>query len=265
MNKIFSRVLLIFSFIFFNINSVIIESDSFDIIKEHISPQTIVVMDLDHTVIENKVDLDTWIPLNIQALKEKGLPVDEAVFYSLSLYYNLQNFVGASSIGGSAEVISFLQVKNIPVIALTNRSKPILDKTIEQLTSIGIDFTKTALYKDDLNVCLNYVGKYSNGIIFCGSNDKGKTLFKFFDSINYKPKKIIFIDDKLKYVESVEKSSKKLDIEYVGIRFSLQDTKKNLSEDNKEKLKKDIENLKINIGMQSFDKKKSIPLSYRKK
>jgi hypothetical protein len=265
MNKFLSKILLVASFVFFNVNSVIIESDSFAAINEHVSPGVIVVTDLDHTVIENKVDLDTWIPLNINDLKEKGLSIDDAVFYSLSLYYNLQNFVGANSIDGSEKIINLLQNKNIPVVGLTNRSRPILDKTVSQLSNLGINFNKTSLYKDDLDIALNFVGKYSNGIIFCGSNDKGGMLFKFFDLINYKPKKIIFIDDKLKYVESVEKASNERDIEYVGIRYSFQDSKKDLSDNGKKELKKEIENLKVDIGMESLDKKKSIPLSYRKK
>ena len=43
---------------------------------------------------------------------------------------------------------------------------------------------------------------------------------QFLHHIGFKPDKIIFIDDKLKYVTAVEKAVEAEGIEFVGIRYS---------------------------------------------
>jgi len=198
MKKIIFNLLLLLLFVHVHLCAVVIESNSLDVIKNYVDKDTVVVFDLDHTVIANNIDLDTWIPKNISELQTKGLNIHDAVQYTLCMYYTLQHFVDLHTIGGSKEIITDLQNKKIPVIALTNRSTPILQRTINQLASVGIDFSKTSLSKNDLDLSVTHLGKFSQGIISSGANDKGKMLFTYFDAIGYKPKKIVFIDDKLK-------------------------------------------------------------------
>ena len=76
-------------------------------------------------------------------------------------------------------------------------------------------------------------------------------LFTLFDALGYKPNKIIFIDDKLKYVKSVEQEAKKHSVEYVGIRYSLQDQKK--ATINFEELNRSLHQVEVQVGIEPLD------------
>jgi len=117
----------------------------------------------------------------------------------------IHQFIDLKTIHNSDQIIHTLQNS---VIALTNRSLPIIKRTIEQLNNIGIHFSKTAPLKKDADLFDTHKAKYVNGIIFSAHNDKGKILFNFLSKITpedlKKIKRIIFIDDRLNHVKSVE-------------------------------------------------------------
>ncbi|MFH0898882.1 MAG: DUF2608 domain-containing protein [bacterium] len=252
MKKIMSTVLMLLLFVSSHLGAVIVETSKLKSLYEYVDNDTVVVFDLDHTIIENEIDLDSWIPENITKLQEEGLSQNDAVQYTLSMYYTLQHFVTLHPIGGSKEIIENLQNHNIKVLALTNRSIPVLQTTIKQLKNKGIDFSRTSVSKKDLKLSVTHAGKFSQGIISAGANDKGAMLFAYFNAIGYKPKKIVFVDDKIKYVESVEKTAKNNNVDYVGIRLSLQDhKKKNINFD---QLKKQLYLVKTQIGLESLSK-----------
>jgi 5S rRNA maturation endonuclease (ribonuclease M5) len=60
---------------------------------------------------------------------------------------------------------------------------------------------------------------YKKGIIFCDLNHKGSMMVEFLKQIKYKPKKIIFVDDKMRNVINVEEAAKKLGIECIAIHY----------------------------------------------
>lgn len=68
---------------------------------------------------------------------------------------------------------------------------------------------------------------FIDGMLFASGVDKGKVLAEFLSKIpQYKFKKIIFIDDKLKNLKSVEKISKKFGAKFIGIEYTYFKTKK---------------------------------------
>ena len=96
------------------------------------------------------------------------------------------------------------------------------ERTHEQLKSLNITFfmdhnftQKDLILYLSQNPCL-----YRHGIIFTGNNDKGETLLSFLKTLNYYPKKIIFIDDKMYHIRSVEAALQNTNIEYIGIRYT---------------------------------------------
>jgi len=61
---------------------------------------------------------------------------------------------------------------------------------------------------------------YQDGVLY--SNvipTKGDVFLAFLEKVEQKPKRIIFIDDSLKNVVSVEEATKKIGIEYVGLHY----------------------------------------------
>ena len=68
---------------------------------------------------------------------------------------------------------------------------------------------------------------YRDGIIFCegGINDKGVVLFRILELAGFKPKKIVFVDDKYGHLVSLEQECVERNIPFVGIRYSRFDDK----------------------------------------
>ncbi|KKK55230.1 hypothetical protein LCGC14_3076640, partial [marine sediment metagenome] len=96
---------------------------------------------------------------------------------------------------------------------------------IKQLDSLKIDLSKTAPKKENLYFKNGVL--YKKGILFAKGIEKGRVLDQFLKKINFKPKSVIFIDDKLKYLDEVEKFCKKLKIKFLGLRYGYLDKKVN--------------------------------------
>lgn len=123
----------------------------------------------------------------------------------LPAYLNIQKYIDLIPLEkNTPSYIRKLQRKGYNVIALTARSEPIAGETIQQLKKMGVSF-KSSLHKD-VDGCLRMKWYFRGGIAFCQGNDKGAVLLKVLDCMNISPKKVIFIDDGLKNVSSVEKA-----------------------------------------------------------
>jgi hypothetical protein len=64
------------------------------------------------------------------------------------------------------------------------------------------------------------MGLSQTELIFAAKRPKGEILGKFLSLSKLKPGKIIFVDNQLKNVLSVEEKCKELDIDYTGIHFT---------------------------------------------
>jgi hypothetical protein len=100
-----------------------------------------------------------------------------------------------------------------------------MEHTLAQLQRMDIDFSRSALHDHPVDLTMRDTAHHRHGIIFSGQNDKGELLVKFFQTIDYHPKKVIFIDDKLKYVEQVQRAMAAAEIPFIGIRYSHLDEK----------------------------------------
>lgn len=68
---------------------------------------------------------------------------------------------------------------------------------------------------------------FKYGILFTGKSPKDKLLENFLEKYStYKFNKMIFIDDKLKYVESIKELCERKDIKFTGIHYTFAKTKK---------------------------------------
>jgi len=135
-------------------------------------------------------------------------------------------------------MMATLQSKGIKVMALTHAMTGKLgyitsmkDWRYNELIRHGYDFEKS--WKGTQDKTFNGLEKSSNrlasevssppmffkGIIFT-EIDKGEALEAFLSHYKLKFKKVIFIDDKKKNLESVEKTLSKLNIAFVGIEYT---------------------------------------------
>ncbi len=154
-------------------------------------------------------------------------------------------------------LIQALQERGVPTIALT----AIIAGKIEdredmnslrkkQLAQHQIDFSKTAPHTDrmifdQLKSFLNHHPVSEHGIIVANGieNSKGEVLLEYLKLCNHNPKKIIFIDDTLKHVESMVEPLKQQGIEYTGIHFTYDLPQRPVEEDQMLKMWTEIDRL----------------------
>jgi len=208
----------------------IIETDTINEILHHLDADTIVIFDIDNTIgaPEKELGSDEWFSHSMQKHLQQGDDMPTIKKQLLPLFFALQHTLLLQPIESETPAfIEQLQKNNIPTIALTVRSLPIANRTIEQLAHMAINFSKTAPHQPTCTIKIDdHNGIYKHGIIFCnGHHSKGKALRHFFAQANYYPRKIIFIDDKLKYLTDVEQVATELGIEFIGLRYNRCDHK----------------------------------------
>ncbi len=213
---------------------LIIETTSIVTIKDHINPddnKELIIFDLDNTCFESahkhSIGGDQWFTALMTQGKAAGLPEHEAFAKTLIFWSELQTIIPVKPVEEHVvTLINSLQQQQKSIIALTTRSTHAIDNTIKHLASIGITFFKSHPAVEKLNFDhLPIKATYREGILFCGDNQKGRVLKTLLDAMPDKPTKIIFIDDKKKYLECVEKTAQELNIPFVGLRYGHLDQK----------------------------------------
>jgi Protein of unknown function (DUF2608) len=114
----------------------------------------------------------------------------------------------------SLSLVQKLQKKEIPTIAFTaapggkiGKITSFIDWRVDELKKFGFDFslafpdTKTLKLSKDNNK--EFPPIYKSGVLITSLHDKGFVLTNFLKEINWTPKKIIFIDDKMHNIKSV--------------------------------------------------------------
>lgn len=207
----------------FTIQCLIIESNTIESILHYISPDTLVIFDIDNTLARPNKELssDEWFCHRVNTKMAEGHDYITAIYYAIpATYYAQFNVPLGLTESIAAGLLHDLIARNIPTMALTTRSLFVSERTLKQLEDIDIHFSIPHISQEDLVLPMPHPCFYKNSILFGGNNDKGEALIAFFHWMNYYPTKVIFIDDKLKYLLAVEKALKHYNIEFIGIRYS---------------------------------------------
>jgi hypothetical protein len=129
-------------------------------------------------------------------------------------------------------LIQKLQKKGIKVMGLTNAwtgsfgyIENIEKWRVDVLASLDICFNLA--FPDQKQIIFTHLGVkdpqrfpvYSEGILFSANLPKGDILRSFLEYIHLKPKKIIFIDDKIENLKSVSAMCKKVSIDFTGFEY----------------------------------------------
>jgi len=207
--------------------SLIQELKSINETSTHCTDNSTAIFDLDNVVIESTQELgsDQWFVKLLNYACEIIVDQDEAITTVLTIYHAVQHHAEMQAVEREvSQLIKELQEKPLPVIGLTARGTPIMDRTLAQLKKLDIDFSKHHAEKY-LEFSINEISPkvaYKDGIIFCNGNDKGICLAKFFQIIEYTPEHLVMIDDKEKHLVSV---NARVTCDFVGLRYSYLDQK----------------------------------------
>ncbi len=207
----------------------LIEIDQIEEAWDHICPNTLVVLDIDNTLMEPTQQLGScqWCQYLIEEKMKQGLPFQDALDQMLPIWEKIQYFTQVQPVEeNSHKFIRDLSQKNISFVGLTGRDFKIFDCTVEQLKSIDIHFSDSPLWDQDVALKAPNFCAYKDGVIFSGpKNNKGDVLLRFFSHFSYQPERIIFIDDQHHFVANVQGVMEQHSIPFLGMRYAGVDSK----------------------------------------
>ena len=224
--NLLKKILITLAFIFSNcFAALVLESDKITDILKYSDENTLVIFDVDGVVFEplHTLGNDPWAYYEAgKFIKSAGGDVVKGLTAFCPVWVDVREKVDVKLVSNNIlDVLTELEEKNIKIIGLTARGIPLIRKTKEQFDSLGLDFIKNNYHEKD-EVCDLFDLK--NGVMFIEIGvDKGKCLKRFFEIAGKKPKKIVFIDDRMKNIKSLNKTCQELSIDFVGIRYSATD------------------------------------------
>ena len=201
-------------------------------VQEEITPQTLVVFDIDNTLITPTGNLgsDQWFFYLQKIYTLKGLPEKESAEKATITWNKTQELIRVKAVESETPTwIQQLQKRGIKTMALTARRADVAEVTKKQLQSIHVEFKTHSPSSQTLNLSKAELQSeedaiFTDGILLVGEgNNKGLVFKAFLKKIGYTPEKIIFIDDKVKHVNNMEKALSSLSIPYFGYRYAVLD------------------------------------------
>lgn len=209
-------------------SSQIIESNSIQDVKNFAEQDTLFIFDYDNVLIEGKEDygFDAWFCSMFAELEKGGLSKADVKARLLPVYEEIQRTAKVQAVESCTKnLIEDLRKEGHKVMILTVRSLCLIEHVFRQLKSVEIDIEREAISEDGINSDLCKLGsRYVNGILFCDCCSKGEALKVFLlGHPDLKIKNIVFVDDKMKNLESVKSVAQEMDIKFVGIRYGRTD------------------------------------------
>lgn len=224
------KIIILLLFAFSSLSAQVIEIKNIKQAKKHLNKYDLILFDLDNTIMEpiQQLGSDQWFFHRMKDFENSGLNKNAALKATLHEWYEIQAITKVQFVEKDIKgIIEKLQNKNFLVMGLTTRDYEFSLAAIKQLDALKIDLSKTAPKKE--NIYFDNGVLYKNGILFAKGIEKGKVLKQFLKKIEFSPKSIVFIDDKLKNLTEVEKFCASLKIKFLGFRYGYLDEKvKNL-------------------------------------
>lgn len=208
----------------------VIESKHFNDISSYTKPETLVVSDIDDTILVplQTIGSDEWFGYRMKKNIAAGMHPDKALEKTVAEAQAVRQLTQMKlAEPGTDKVIQSLQKKGICVMGCTVQAAAVAVRTNLQLKANNVDLSVNAVSKEDQYFPLNGQNiLYKNNILFTTGTSKGEALFTLLDKAKVMPKRIIFIDDKASNVADVEKWAKKRNVDFIGLRYSHSDETK---------------------------------------
>lgn len=220
---------LLFSITLFisSISAKIIEIKHFSESVPYLIKDTLLVLDIDDTLLVPKQMLgsDMWFQDRIKQQKE--LPPAEAFEKTLNEWEGIRHFTQMQIVEpGMQKTIEGLQKKEQAIIGLSTQSLTLSKVTFKQLINNQIDLRITAPQESYYFQNGNKDVLYINGILFTSGTSKGKALFQLLEKTKQRFKRIVFINDKASHLADIEEAAEKNHVDFIGLRYSYSDFRK---------------------------------------
>lgn len=217
------RLFLIFPFC---LQALIIESNSLHCCLSHVEKNTLIICDIDNTLIESCQQLGTvqWAEHLMKSLKDGGMPLAKVLEIEQQAWLDIQPKISMRLVAeDTAEVLQEFKKKGYFCIALTARDFQETQETEEQLKSCAIELSSLHTKRWERMVKGQRI-LFEKGVLYASHNlKKSEALEVFLKELPCMPSKIIFVDDKQKHVEDIESLAHKWALKFIGIRFNAAD------------------------------------------
>lgn len=182
-----------------------------DLEKYVTEPGTLVLFDLQDTLIRSEY---------LHAAPEKKEVIKEVLLPYVPYERHLKWLLSKQIEKESTDIIHMLKKRGMIVGILTKNSHLDCAHTWYQLAYMNIDLSDE-LRKFPKTFCDGSQSKViiDNGVISAGLNGKGEALALFLDALQYTPKNLVFIDDKLKFIQDVKKTAEARGINFIGLQY----------------------------------------------
>lgn len=205
------------------------ETNNISEILPHVQEGTLLVFDLDNTLIETKQSLgsDQWFTDYLHQQKTKGLNSEEALVHTLKYYDQVHDISDVALVDANIiQMLSKLEKEGAIILGLTTRGARLKEATFRQLASVGIHFKPVKGHEAPYRLKISSKdGLVESGIIFVSGAHKGKSLVEYLNHLKLQPKHIVFVDDKHKNVSDVQQAVEEKGIKFTGFRYAYLDEK----------------------------------------
>lgn len=203
---------------------------SFAAAEKYITADTLVILDLDHTIFEgvnNDYGHGNWFYDRVNKGMRNGLSKKEAIEKFYAHWLLSQRRTAVKPVEPTVlPFIKSLQEKKIPVIGLTSRQTKIAHITLAQLKSLNVNFG-TVLKDDARDKGFLDATLVKESVIFCSDyNDKGRVLLKYLTEQGIHSKRIVFIDDEVGNLLSVKKAYAHSSTEVIALHYPVVEQRK---------------------------------------
>ena len=198
-------------------------------IVPELTPETLLVFDIDNTLVEpvGNIGSDQWYYYLLKAYKRDCLNCTDSEAEALAgkTWTKTLETVQVKPVETlTPGLVNDQQKRGLKIMALTARGSEDAAATFKQLKEIGVDLTASAVRKEDL--ATEHNGLFSRGVFFVGDGpDKGKTLVSFLKKIGLRPAKVVFADDKPHHAKNVDAALTAAGIPSVSFRYGAADAK----------------------------------------
>lgn len=227
MKKIIVYLSLVTSLVsYLSLSALCIETAHFSDINKYLKPNTLVVLDIDDTLLipVQTLGSDVWFNSRFQHYLASEPTKEDALDKALGDWEAVRHLTKVKIVEeGTQEVISKLQAQKIPVMALTTQGLALATRTVLQLRSLGIDLRPTAPANEDYYFMNQHGVLFRSGILFTSGTPKGPAIAKLLSLIDFHPDRIVFINDKMTHLKDLETGVLALGIEFIGLRYSYRD------------------------------------------
>ena len=200
----------------FSGSSTIRECASIGQVRPLVTPETLVVFDIDDTLLHTTQMFGSSIWFEESYNLQK---TPESIQLLIELSEAAQVATGVVAMEPkTADEIQLLQKSGACVMAMTSRSSNIRETTARQLRLLAIDFTRAS--PTSVLFTLQHIpsSSFVDGVLFTSGGHKGQALKEFLRQIQRMPAKIIYLNDRRGPLEEAASSLSSV-TEYIGLRY----------------------------------------------